>query len=60
MPTTNRMSTIRSVIAATVAGVAATVLSSAPRAQQRPVFRSNLNVISVDVIVRDRSRREPA
>jgi VWFA-related protein len=34
-----------------IAGLA----TSAPRAQQRPVFRSDLNVISVDVIVRDRS-----
>ncbi len=49
------MSTIRCAIAAIVAGAAATVLSSAPRAEQRPVFRSDLNVISVDVIVRDRS-----
>jgi hypothetical protein len=34
-----------------IAGLA----TSAPRAQQRPVFRSDLNVISVDVIVRDGS-----
>ncbi len=33
----------------------AAVLPSHPGAQQRPVFRSNLNVVSVDVIVRDKS-----
>ena len=43
--------------AATVATVATLTssLPSARQAQQRPVFRSHLNVISVDVIVRDKS-----
>jgi len=45
----------RSAAVASVVALAATVTVSRPFAQQRPVFRSNLNVVSVDVIVRDRS-----
>ena len=44
----------RSAIVASIVAVAA-VMPSAPGAQQRPVFRSNLNVVTVDVIVRDKS-----
>jgi VWFA-related protein len=46
---------VRSAAVAFIAAVAAGLMASQPRAQQRPVFRSNLNVVSVDVIVRDRS-----
>ena len=45
----------RYAIAASIVAVAATVTPSRPAAQQRSVFRSNLNVVSVDVIVRDKS-----
>ncbi len=45
----------RYAVAACTVAVAATVTPSRPVAQQRPVFRSNLNVVSVDVIVRDKS-----
>src|SRR4029078_10407924 len=36
--------------------VAATATSTSPSARQQPVFRSRLNVVSVDIIVRDKSR----
>ena len=35
--------------------VAATATSTSPSARQQPVFRSRLNVVSVDIIVRDKS-----
>jgi VWFA-related protein len=35
--------------------VAASATSTTPSAQQQPVFRSRLNLVSVDVIVRDKS-----
>jgi VWFA-related protein len=35
--------------------VAATAASTSPSAEQQPVFRSRLNLVSVDVIVRDKS-----
>jgi VWFA-related protein len=50
-----RVSKIRYAVAASIVAVAATATPSRPVAQQRPVFRSNLNVVSVDVIVRDKS-----
>jgi VWFA-related protein len=40
--------------ATVLVAVAAAVIPSRPGAQQRSVFRSNLNVVSVDVIVRDK------
>jgi VWFA-related protein len=47
-----RLFLTRSAIAACIVAAAAAVMTGA---QQRQVFRSNLNVVSVDVIVRDRS-----
>src|SRR6185503_7101832 len=35
--------------------LAATATSTSPSARQQPVFRSRLNVVSVDIIVRDKS-----
>jgi VWFA-related protein len=53
-----RLTLIRCVAAGTILAAVAALTSSRPSAQQaqpRPVFRSQLNVISVDVIVRDKS-----
>ena len=53
-----RLTLIRCVAAGSILAAVAALTSSRPSAQQaqpRPVFRSQLNVISVDVIVRDKS-----
>ena len=46
---------IRYALIIAAAFVAATATSTSPSAQQQPVFRSRLNLVSVDVIVRDKS-----
>ena len=50
-----RSSVLRDALIITTVVVAATATSTSPSAQQQPVFRSRLNLVSVDVIVRDKS-----
>ncbi|HEU4935076.1 MAG TPA: VWA domain-containing protein [Vicinamibacterales bacterium] len=50
-----RSSVLRYALIIATVVVAATATSTSPSAQQQPVFRSRLNLVSVDVIVRDKS-----